>query len=180
MVDHKIQSSSGLQLELSQVPKMLRKLTLEWAPNSYVISFKLETDEEILFDKAWKAICNYRVNLVVANLLHTRTNVCYLIYDQKIVSTNISKHEEMISSDHHRNINNRSVEIVNKEQAIIETMLVAKVIEKHLYFYSQSVLLGSSDSINSNNSCGANIDALDNNVISHCQRYIVLINTGGV
>jgi len=32
MEQHKIQSSEGLHLELQQVPKMLGKLTSEWAP----------------------------------------------------------------------------------------------------------------------------------------------------
>lgn len=35
-----------------QVPKMLGVLRGSWAPEAYVISFKLETDESILVDKA--------------------------------------------------------------------------------------------------------------------------------
>jgi hypothetical protein len=79
MAQHKIQSSSGLTLELEQVPKMLGKLTREWAPHSFVVSFKLETDESILFKKAGGAIKAYDVDLVVANLLHNRTDLCYLV-----------------------------------------------------------------------------------------------------
>lgn len=79
MVQHKIQSSTGLTLELDQVPKMLGKLTQEWAPQSFVVSFKLETDESILFDKAWGAIEKCRVHLVVANILHTRADKCFLV-----------------------------------------------------------------------------------------------------
>lgn len=79
MAQHKIQSSTGLTLELEQVPKMLGKLTQEWAPRSFVVSFKLETDESILFDKAWGAIEKYHVHLVVANILHTRADKCYLV-----------------------------------------------------------------------------------------------------
>jgi hypothetical protein len=79
MAQHKIQSSSGLTLELEQVPKMLGKLTRDWAPHSYVVSFKLETDESILFKKAGGAIKAYEVDLVVANLLHNRADLCYLV-----------------------------------------------------------------------------------------------------
>lgn len=79
MVQHKIQSSDGLILELEQVPKMLGELTHEWAPKSFVVSFKLETDEEILLDKAWGAIQRYQVNLVIANVLQTRSDMCYLV-----------------------------------------------------------------------------------------------------
>ena len=44
-----------------------------------MVSFKLETDTTILFDKATAALRNYGVHLVVANLLHNRENVCYLM-----------------------------------------------------------------------------------------------------
>ena len=79
MAQHKIQSSTGLTLELDQVPKRLGCLTQEWAPHACVVSFKLETDTTILFDKATAALRNYGVHLVVANLLHNRENVCYLM-----------------------------------------------------------------------------------------------------
>eukprot|EP01034_Spumella_vulgaris_P019783 gene19783-25305_t len=59
MVQHKIQSSTGLTLELEQVPKVFGKLVDEWAPKAFVVSFKLETDESILFTKAWGAIEKY-------------------------------------------------------------------------------------------------------------------------
>lgn len=79
MAQHKIQSSEGLTLELQQVPKMLGKLTQQWAPRSFVVSFKLETDENILFQKAGGAIRNYNVHLVVANILNTRADTCYIV-----------------------------------------------------------------------------------------------------
>lgn len=69
LAQHKIQSSTGLTLELFQVPKTLHLLTSNWAPNAFVVSFKLETDEKILISKAQAAIANYQVNLVVANML---------------------------------------------------------------------------------------------------------------
>lgn len=43
-------------LVLLQVPKMLYCLRHAWAPSSFVVSFKLETDESILLEKvslAW-------------------------------------------------------------------------------------------------------------------------------
>lgn len=80
MSAHKIQSDSGLTLQLDQVPKMLGKLTSEWSPHAFVVSFKLETDESILQRKAEGAIKKYHVNLVVANILQTRKDLCYLVY----------------------------------------------------------------------------------------------------
>jgi hypothetical protein len=69
MADHKIQSSAGLTMELSQVPKVLGALTSNWAPGAFVVSFKLETDSSILLSKASGAIYKYGVHMVVANLL---------------------------------------------------------------------------------------------------------------
>ena len=81
MVEHKIQSSgNGLVLELQPVPKMLKILTKEWAPKSFVVSFKLETDEQLVISKAQKAIQNYGVDLVVANQLQTRRDIVHLVY----------------------------------------------------------------------------------------------------
>ena len=49
-VQHKIQSSSGnLMLQLKQVPKLLRDLRMEWAKDSFVVSFKLETDPVLFY-----------------------------------------------------------------------------------------------------------------------------------
>eukprot|EP00301_Raphidiophrys_heterophryoidea_P003831 c11714_g1_i1.p1 GENE.c11714_g1_i1~~c11714_g1_i1.p1 ORF type:complete len:218 (+),score=61.37 c11714_g1_i1:429-1082(+) len=66
----KIQSStSGLQLNLHNVPKVLSLLTKTWAPNALVISFKLETNQNILIAKAAQALIKYGVDCVVANVL---------------------------------------------------------------------------------------------------------------
>jgi hypothetical protein len=199
MVNHKIQSSSssGLQLYLSQVPKMLRMLTLKWATKSYIISFKLETDENILYEKAWKAICNYRVNLVVANLLHTRTNVCYLIYDNNLVVSNVENYNNNNNNNNNNNhedkvikesqyeyqmitnnlsVDNRSVEIINKEHGIIESILVSKIIEKHINFYNQS---NKNDDMMNTNYSNCHTDDVVNNMLSFFQQYIDIINTGG-
>ena len=58
--EHKIQSrdlrsgsmsdaaSTGMTVKLAPVPKMLGLLRKSWAPLAYHVSFKLETDEEIL------------------------------------------------------------------------------------------------------------------------------------
>lgn len=68
-----MQSSSGnLHLQLSQVPKMLGTLRSAWAPGAFVVSFKLETDDSILGDKATGAMQKYGMHAVVANLLATR------------------------------------------------------------------------------------------------------------
>ncbi|KAK3691502.1 Phosphopantothenate--cysteine ligase cab2 [Vermiconidia calcicola] len=94
MVEHKIQSSEefhvrqpngttgqppaahmeGKQLliDLDPVPKFLKLLVDRWAPQSMIISFKLETDPSILAEKARSALKKYSHHLVIGNLLNTR------------------------------------------------------------------------------------------------------------
>ncbi|PIA60034.1 hypothetical protein AQUCO_00400719v1 [Aquilegia coerulea] len=73
MTEHKIQSASGpLDMRLSQVPKMLSVLRNDWAPMAFCISFKLETDSNILLKKADMALRKYKMNAVIANELLTR------------------------------------------------------------------------------------------------------------
>ncbi|CAH0479615.1 unnamed protein product [Peronospora belbahrii] len=80
--EHKIQSREGsLQLTLQQVPKMLGVLRHKWAPQSFVVSFKLETDWDVLRKKAKQAISKYAMHLVIANELHSRFDEVLLITD---------------------------------------------------------------------------------------------------
>eukprot|EP00730_Choanoeca_flexa_P012012 TRINITY_DN3033_c0_g1_i1.p1 TRINITY_DN3033_c0_g1~~TRINITY_DN3033_c0_g1_i1.p1 ORF type:complete len:311 (+),score=49.81 TRINITY_DN3033_c0_g1_i1:2-934(+) len=70
---HKIQSRDGkLTIRLTQVPKMLGLLVSEWADKSLVVTFKLETDPDLLAQKACGALESYGHDLVIANLLPTR------------------------------------------------------------------------------------------------------------
>ena len=54
------------------VPKILSPLVKDWAPQAFVISFKLETDATILLEKARRALETYRHQAVVANVLDSR------------------------------------------------------------------------------------------------------------
>lgn len=60
MPRHKIQSSNGpLSLSLQLVPKMLGPLVSLWAPNAFIVSFKLETNQKLLETKATEALNKY-------------------------------------------------------------------------------------------------------------------------
>lgn len=54
------------------VPKILSPLVKDWAPQAFVISFKLETDPHILLEKSRRALDTYRHQVVVANVLDSR------------------------------------------------------------------------------------------------------------
>jgi phosphopantothenate-cysteine ligase len=77
---HKIQSGDGpLELVLEQTPKLLASIRAGWAPEACVVSFKLETDPSILFDKAAAALARYGVDAVVANELQSRARRVWLV-----------------------------------------------------------------------------------------------------
>lgn len=88
MAEHKIQSGdipslggdgSGfggggkkLIVDLDPVPKFLKRLVEQWAPQAMIVSFKLETDPQMLLSKCRQSLERYSHHLVIGNLLSTR------------------------------------------------------------------------------------------------------------
>ncbi|OMJ20790.1 Phosphopantothenate-cysteine ligase [Smittium culicis] len=100
LAEHKIQSSDGqLTLVLKQVPKFLGNLTNEWMPKAFVISFKLETDESILESKAIRSLDSYGHHAVIANMLHTRKEVVWIISNKDRKSTEIRLTPQQLSEN---------------------------------------------------------------------------------
>merc|ERR1712070_676002 len=62
----------SLIIDLDPVPKFLKQLVDAWAPQSMIISFKLETEPGLLARKARYALEKYSHHLVIGNLLTTR------------------------------------------------------------------------------------------------------------
>nr|CAG4651927.1 EOG090X085T [Triops cancriformis] len=88
MPTHKIQSTSGcLSLTLQLVPKMLDPLVSLWAPQGYVISFKLETDISLLEDKAKVALEHYKHKLPRKNVFFANCQTNILKNDIEINTT---------------------------------------------------------------------------------------------
>lgn len=128
METHKIQSGSGgLTLELQQVPKLLGRVTAQWAPHAFVVSFKLETDAAMLRGKAEAALQKYRVHLVVANLLQTRKDVVYLVSPPRLDGFGLAQAAPGEAS---------TLEEVRRpaEARCIEARLVEQVTLRHLAF----------------------------------------------
>eukprot|EP01087_Luapelamoeba_hula_P020089 TRINITY_DN6781_c0_g1_i1.p1 TRINITY_DN6781_c0_g1~~TRINITY_DN6781_c0_g1_i1.p1 ORF type:complete len:223 (+),score=36.22 TRINITY_DN6781_c0_g1_i1:369-1037(+) len=113
MAEHKIQSgdSDCLVLHLSNVPKALGYLVSEWSPKAFVVTFKLETDQDILEFKARKSLASYKQNMVLANLLHN--------YRDKVV---------VYSKDGSKSIVERGSE------RDIEPVLIKTVVDHHTAF----------------------------------------------
>ncbi|CAH1176800.1 unnamed protein product [Phaedon cochleariae] len=119
---HKIQSHTGVpNIQLQLAPKMLAPLVSLWIPHAFVVSFKLETDENILISKARAALSKYKHTLVIGNLLQTRrTRVVFVTptsssevtltreqilngmeIEDNIVSNVVSHHTDFIKSQHY-------------------------------------------------------------------------------
>ena len=87
--EHKIQSrgsGGSIQFTMRAVPKllgMLKRSERPWCQKATVVSFKLETNENILVAKAAAAIRDYGVDAVCANRLKTyKREVCIVTRDE--------------------------------------------------------------------------------------------------
>ncbi|GAA96492.1 uncharacterized protein L969DRAFT_494393 [Mixia osmundae IAM 14324] len=73
MSEHKIQSREGsLVIEMRPVPKVLKPLVEQWSNEGFTVSFKLETDPQLLIPKARAALQRYGHQLVIGNDLNRR------------------------------------------------------------------------------------------------------------
>lgn len=80
MAREKIQSRAhdGLTISLRNVPKLLAAVR-PWAPEAFIISFKLETNPNILEAKAAASLQKYGVDAVCSNLLQTIRNLVTIV-----------------------------------------------------------------------------------------------------
>lgn len=100
---HKISSSGPPTISLQLVPKILAPLVSLWVPQAFVVSFKLETDENLLISKARNALNKYKHNLVIANMLQTRKQQVTIVsqednYIISLTSDQLNKGEEIEQS----------------------------------------------------------------------------------
>ncbi len=79
--EHKISSSckESFSIYLSPVPKFIKLLKEELIPEAFIISFKLETDESKVLQKAQEALQRYGHDLVVANVLSSRKEKLWIV-----------------------------------------------------------------------------------------------------
>ncbi|VDM41351.1 unnamed protein product [Toxocara canis] len=115
---HKIHSDEGkLQLTLSIVPKLLDRLVNELVPEAFVISFKLETDESVLVEKARGALKKYGHKLVIGNILQTRK--------ERVIFVESDREEEIFLSAEQK-----------AENVEIEQLIVDRLVQIHNHFQS--------------------------------------------
>ncbi|GBP21551.1 Phosphopantothenate--cysteine ligase [Eumeta japonica] len=110
---HKIQSDTGAPIiQLQLVPKMLAPLVNLWVPSAYVVSFKLETDENLLIPKARAALEKYKHKMVVANQLQTRRHRVVLVTPKTSQEILLTREEVHAGTD-------------------IECLLVGEIVRRH-------------------------------------------------
>lgn len=82
MAVHKISGGGGLDLRLECVPKGLGALRHVWlrGTDALIVSFKLETDQNVLLKKAHYNLDTYGLEVVVANLLHNYKDEVQLVF----------------------------------------------------------------------------------------------------
>jgi phosphopantothenate-cysteine ligase len=74
LTEHKIPSGQDeLIVRLKPVPKLLGSIKGEYAPEAFVVSFKLETDENLLEEKCCQSADKYHQDIIIGNMLKTRT-----------------------------------------------------------------------------------------------------------
>lgn len=123
---HKISSDVPLQLNLVQVPKMMTPLVKEWIPRAFTVSFKLETDVNIISKKARQSLAKYSHQVVVSNILQTRKKTVVMITPTQERAIWMSDSELEAGRE-------------------IEEKIVADLKEMHQQFIASSVLQGASN-----------------------------------
>ncbi|KAL4854319.1 Phosphopantothenate--cysteine ligase 1 [Chlorella vulgaris] len=126
MAEHKIQSADGpLTLTLAKVPKMLGTLRRCWCPAAMLVSFKLETDEQLLLRKATSAVEGQGVHLVVANELHSRKDRVWLVQQAAAAQQQVAASQQQAAG--------MAVQKIERPPhvAVIEELLVAEVVASH-------------------------------------------------
>ena len=140
MATDKIQSSAdGLSIQLKNVPKMLSLVKGEWAPEVFLVSFKLETNENILQAKAVGAIQKYAVDAVCANnLLTYKDEVTIIQCKPGTLPAEVVVHAESISGDETVPI---GVDGIDTDRLLrdpaaedIESVMIPRLAAKHAQF----------------------------------------------
>ncbi|VDO94047.1 unnamed protein product [Schistosoma mattheei] len=88
------------------------------------IYFELETDHRLLLVKAKQSLEMYNPNVIVANLLQTRSKEVWLVFKQNNTQDIIVEHINM----------ENNIDEINKRQIIsqeIESILISRLIQLH-------------------------------------------------
>jgi phosphopantothenate---cysteine ligase (ATP) len=128
---HKIQTESSadeITLNLKPVPKVLGDLRRSWAPDAFVVSFKLETDIDILRQKSMRSVEKYGCHLVIGNLLQSRHDKVWILSPEDFRNKSPSSANDWLLMEICKD---RLSDADSLESTIIDT-----VVESHFEFIS--------------------------------------------
>ncbi|KAI6249458.1 Phosphopantothenate--cysteine ligase CAB2 [Erysiphe necator] len=125
----KVPRSKRLIVDLDPLPKFLKKLVEEWAPEGMIVSFKLETDPDILIQKAQYSLERYQHHLVIGNLLATRkSEVVFVAPGQEhrwIRTDSTSANIEALNGEE------KNQKLQSKNKSEIEKLIIPAIVELH-------------------------------------------------
>ena len=126
-----------LHLKMSPVPKVLTLVRDDFAPNAFCVSFKLETDKDILFEKARIAIRKYDMHMVIGNVLETRYEKVWILQNRGIYVS--EEDEDLTISQVSKN------DAPSSSADALEDAIISHVIEKHFEYIANYYLMGNDD-----------------------------------
>jgi phosphopantothenoylcysteine synthetase/decarboxylase len=145
--DEEEDETSTMTLEFHHVPKQLGQLRTQWAPQAFVVSFKLETHPDMLEHKALHAIRSYDVHLVCANLLQHRNEWVSMISNPKLNMINDADSSSSVPYDGGKSscsssspstmIQKLTRHGAGPDSPPLEDAIVQYVIEQHFVYMSQ-------------------------------------------
>ncbi|VUZ47136.1 unnamed protein product [Hymenolepis diminuta] len=125
----KCEPDGSLTIHLAPVPKVLGLIVSKWAPRTMVVSFKLETDPEVVLERAKSAMKRYGTHAVIANLLHTRKHEAWIIHNLGEIGGKDLQHITLTSSQSAYQSSNPATDI--------EEVLIQRISDLHSYFLEQ-------------------------------------------
>lgn len=134
--------NNTLSLTLQPVPKVITHVRKKWAPHSFCVSFKLETDEKILKQKVETAIEKYDVHLVIGNVLDTRHSTVSL-FQRKSEYDSGNKGLELECTEVTKSNPNGG----DEDDDDLEDNVISNVVEKHFDYIANHYLIDKSSDI---------------------------------
>ena len=138
-----VDADNCLTLKLHPVPKLIPALRKLWAPDAFTVSFKLETDTNILKHKAMLAMKRYGPHLVVGNILKTRYEKVFMLQQTNNDDTNDnggSQDDPVIE----RGFEMKEISKKGKYGAGIDELedaMIGHIVEKHFEYVANHIAI---------------------------------------
>jgi phosphopantothenate-cysteine ligase len=128
---------STFHLQLYPVPKCVGLVRQVWAPHAFCITFKLETDDTILVDKAKLAMEKNQVDMVIGNTLSSRHDKVTIVQrdgtSNHFQTKDISKEYLQLFRNYHQST---SVD-TDETDTFLEEAIITHVVDKHFEYISK-------------------------------------------